>query len=241
MKPEQRRRAKATIDRALENRDSDFRALVYELTVKNEWDIDDPMFLMLLASGEMQILLQQYPAQFEAVMNRVFAQAQAQFRTMLAEVLSAVDANQEGALAVEQRLSEVRQLLETERMAILIEHKALANQARETTAQQVQVLEAKATALTAQGFAVSRKQATEQVKVIAKQLRQVHYWETMFWACSVALMLVALSGLGGWQMRGLADQNSIWGDIQRWNRDGLKACLAVKKTTCNFHIQVPEA
>ena len=116
----------------------------------------------------------------------------------------------------------------------------MATQARETTAQQIKVLDAKAVELTAKGFAVSRKQAAEQVEVMAKQLKQVHYWEAVSWA-SVAASAVFVTGwMGGWFGHGLASQNSIWGDIQRWNRDELKACVEVKQTTCNFHIEVPK-
>ena len=78
------------------------------------------------------------------------------------------------------------------------------------------------------------------VSAIAKQMRQVHYWETVFWACGVAGALVSMSWFGGWQMRGLAEQNSFWGDVERWNKDHVRECIKVKETTCYIHIEVPD-
>ena len=105
---------------------------------------------------------------------------------------------------------------------------------------QIEVLEAKAAQLTAEGFAVSRTQAQELVSIISKQLRQVHYWETVVWACGAAVALGGLSWFGGWQLRGMADRQSLWGDIERWNQPELQACIEAERTTCNFHIEVPD-
>ena len=65
-------KAKVAIDRALEHRNDAFRAKVLEMTLKNQWGVDDPAFLILLSTGEMRVLMEEHPAQFEALMNRVF-------------------------------------------------------------------------------------------------------------------------------------------------------------------------
>ena len=156
-------KAKVAIDRALEHRNDAFRAKVLEMTLKNQWGVDDPAFLILLSTGEMRVLMEEHPAQFEALMNRVFKQAESQFLSIHEKGIAALTSS-------------------------------------ELAAQ-----------LTAEGFAVSRTQATDQVSAIAKQMRQVHYWETIAYACGVAGVLASLSWFGGWQMWGLADQNSFWG------------------------------
>lgn len=235
-----RAKAIAAIDRALEHRDDAFRAKVLDMTLKNRWDVDDPAFLILLSTGEMRVLMEQHPAQFEALMNRVFKQAESQFLSMHQKVMAALSSSELAAQALERRVEEVETLLSQERVKLLSDQQAMSTRIETQALHQIDKLEAKATQLTAEGFAVSRTQAKEQVAAIAKQMRQVHYWETVFWACSAAVALVGISGLGGWQMRGLADQNSFWGDVQRWNRDHVRECIKAKTPTCNIHIEVPK-
>ena len=235
-----RAKAKAAIDRALEHRNDAFRAKVLDMTLKNKWDVDDPAFLILLSTGEMRVLMEQHPAQFEQLMNRVFKQAESQFLSMHEKVMAALSSSELAAQALARRVEEVEQLLSTERSALVTEQQAMVVRLEGATKRQIDVLEAKASQLTAQGFAVSRTQAKDQVTAIAKQMRQVHYWETVFWACSAAVALVSLSGISGWQMRGLADHNSFWGDVQRWNRDHVRECIKAEMNTCNIHIEVPD-
>jgi len=235
-----RAKAKVAIDRALEHRNDAFRAKVLEMTLKNQWDVDDPAFLILLSTGEMRVLMEEHPAQFEALMNRVFKQAESQFLSMHEKGIAALTSSELAAQALARRVEEVKQLLNQERVKLLGNQQALSTRIETATRQQIEVLEAKAAQLTAEGFAVSRTQATDQVSAIAKQMRQVHYWETIAYACGVAGVLVSLSWFGGWQMRGLADQNSFWGDVQRWNKDHVRECIKVKANTCNIHIEVPD-
>ena len=235
-----RAKAKTAIDRALEHRNDGFRAKVLDMTLKNKWDVDDPAFLILLSTGEMRVLMEQHPAQFEQLMNRVFKQAESQFLSMHEKVMAALSSSELAAQALARRVEEVEQLLSTERSALATEQQAMVVRLEGATKRQIEVLEAKASQLTAQGYAVSRTQAKDQVAVISKEMRQVHYWETMFWACGVAGALVSLSWFGGWQMRGLADHNSFWGDVQRWNKDHVRECIKAEMNTCNIHIEVPD-
>ncbi|MEL7315181.1 MAG: DUF6753 family protein [Cyanobacteria bacterium J06559_3] len=235
-----RAKAKAAIDRALEHRNDAFRAKVLDMTLKNKWDVDDPAFLILLSTGEMRVLMEQHPAQFEQLMNRVFKQAKSQFLSMHEKVMAALSSSELAAQALELRVEEVELLLQQEHGKLMTEQQAMVVRLEGATKRQIDVLEAKASQLTAEGFAVSRTQAKDQVAAIAKQMRQVHYWETVFWACGVAGALVSMAWFGGWQMRGLAEHNSFWGDVQRWNKDHVRECIKVKATTCNIHIEVPE-
>ena len=235
-----RAKAKAAIDRALEHRHDGFRAKVLDMTLKNKWDVDDPAFLILLSTGEMRVLMEEHPAQFEQLMNRVFKQAESQFLSMHEKVMAALSSNELAAQALERRVGEVEQLLSTERSALVTEQQAMVVRLEVATKRQVEVLEAKASQLTAQGFAVSRTQAKDQVAAISKEMREVHYWETVFWACTAAMLLVGVSGTSGWLMRGLADHNSFWGDVQRWNKDHVRECIKAEQNTCNIHIEVPD-
>ena len=233
-------KATAAIDRALEHRHDAFRAKVLDLTLKNQWDVDDPAFLIVLSTGEMRVLMDEHPAKFEQLMNRVFKQAESQFLSMQEKVMAVLSSTELAAQALARRVEEVERLLSQAHDRLTTEQQAMMVRLDGATKQQIEVLEAKAVQLSAQGFAASRTQAKDMVSVIAKQMRQVHYWETVFWACGVAGGLVSISWFSGWQMRGLADHNSFWGDVQRWNRDHVRECIKAEQTTCNIHIEVPD-
>lgn len=173
-----RAQAKTAIDRALEHRNDAFRAKVLELTLKNKWDVNDPAFLILLATGEMRVLIEQHPAQFEQLMNRVFKQAESQFLSMHEKVMAALTSNELAAQALARRVEEVEQLMSQERAALMTEQQAMVGQLKGEAKRQIELLEANARKLTAEGFAISRTQAKEQVAVIAQQMRQVHYCNT---------------------------------------------------------------
>ena len=239
-----RAKAKSAIDRALEHRNDAFRAKVLDLTLKNHWDVDDPAFLIVLSTGEMRVLMEEHPEKFEQLMNRVFQQAESQFLSMQEKVMAVLSSTELAAQALERRVEEVERLLSQahDELAdrLTTEQQAMMMRLDGATKRQIEVLEAKAVQLSAQGFAASRTQAKDLVTTIAKQMRQVHYWETVFWACGVAGVLVSMSWFSGWQMRGLADHNSFWGDVQRWNRDHVRECIKAEQTTCNIHIEVPD-
>ena len=95
-------KATAAIDRALDHRDDAFRAKVLDMTLKNQWDVDDPAFLIVLSTGEMRVLMEQFPAEFEALMNRVFQQGEERWKLMNARLCSAVEASEQAALSVGQ-------------------------------------------------------------------------------------------------------------------------------------------
>ncbi|MEL6162017.1 MAG: DUF6753 family protein [Cyanobacteria bacterium J06627_32] len=239
-----RAKAKSAIDRALEHRNDAFRAKVLDLTLKNHWDVDDPAFLIVLSTGEMRVLMEEHPEKFEQLMNRVFRQAESQFLSMQEKVMAVLSSTELAAQALERRVDEVERLLNQahDELAdtLTTEQQAMMVRLDGATKRQIEVLEAKAVQLSAQGFAASRTQAKDLVSAISKQMRQVHYWETVFWACGVAGVLVSLSWFSGWQMRGVADRNSFWSDVQRWNRDHVRECIKAEQTTCNIHIEVPD-
>ena len=150
--------------------------------------------------------MEQHPAQFEQLMNRVFKQAESQFLSMQEKVMAVLSSTELAAQALERRVDEVERWLGQahEELAdkLTTEQQAMMVRLDGATKRQIEVLEAKAGQLSAQGFAASRTQAKDLVTTHSKQMRQVHYWETVFWACGVAGVLVSISWFSGWQMRG---------------------------------------
>ena len=244
-------KATAAIDRALDHRDDAFRAKVLDMALKNQWDVDDPAFLIVLSTGEMRVLMETFPAEFEALMNRVFEQGEARWQLMNARLMTAVEAHEKVALSVGQDIEQVKQVLAFERTKVKTEmavvqgamgHERLemSKALKTAAAQQEEALQAKATVLLAELGKQARAEGKAQVTVLSKQLRRAHFWEVMAYVCAAAIGWSSIAWMGGWMAHAHTQDTDVWSDIERWNGDELRACVEVKQTTCNFHIQVPQ-
>ena len=244
-------KATVAIDRALEHRDDRFRALVLELTLKNKWDVDDPAFLILLSTGEMRVLMEQFPAEFEALMTRVFEQSKQHWNFLGTRLVSAAESNEQVARGVSQSITTLKQALLEERMAAQRQLRTVETALEAERAKMLRVLEAgaqqqekvvraQALELIAELGKQARKEGRAQVNVISKQLRRAHFWEAVAYASLAVMVWGAIAWMGGWMAHAHMQETNIWSDIRRWNGDELKACIDALTTTCNFHIQVPE-
>jgi hypothetical protein len=59
-------KAKSTLDKLLVDRDNEFTAKILKLVVDNQWDVDDPSFVIALATGQLQVLLEDMPKSLES-------------------------------------------------------------------------------------------------------------------------------------------------------------------------------
>ena len=135
--------------------------------------------------------------------------------------------------AVAQERAELQQLLEKERAAMV---EAAQQQAEEQKA----VLEKKASVVLATVVERAQQGMDNQVQRLLKVMRPKHYAEAAFYGFLAVAVVSASSWMMAWRARGLAEQATVWGDIERWNRDHLQACIEAQQTTCNIHIEVPE-
>jgi hypothetical protein len=65
-----------TLDELLVDRSDKFKATVLELALKNKWDDNDPAFTILVATGQMEALLQQYPAEFAVLLTGILEETE---------------------------------------------------------------------------------------------------------------------------------------------------------------------
>jgi hypothetical protein len=63
-------KAKSILDQLLVGRDDTFRAKVLQLVIENNWDVDDPSFIIALATGQLQVILEDVPKSFEATSDK---------------------------------------------------------------------------------------------------------------------------------------------------------------------------
>jgi F0F1-type ATP synthase membrane subunit b/b' len=264
----QQNKAKAmtAIDALLEGKSDAFKAVVWELARQLDWDTDDPGFLMAIATGQLEALMKLFPAQIEAAMANAVKKLEADWHQLQAKLVLSAMKSAQTAQQIDARLVEARallddelakverlmrsertaaqQLMEQERAAVQLlmteERSAMAQQAQDLAEQQKQVIQARTTELISQGVAASLQRSENQVNTIVATVKKRHYTEAVYVACGLAALLMASSWGIGWMSRGITDKNSTWGDIERWNRDDLKACIDAGKPTCNFHIQVPK-
>ncbi|MCC5669848.1 DUF2207 domain-containing protein [Nostoc sp. CHAB 5784] len=57
------------LDLAIRGKDDSFKARVWEIVVQTGLDPDDPAFLMMIATGRLQVLLEDNPKEMEAMFD----------------------------------------------------------------------------------------------------------------------------------------------------------------------------
>lgn len=175
----------------------------------------------------------------------VLEQALAQWQQVLARAQGeARAALEQERQSLSQAQAQVVALLEAERAEVgrlmAAERQAMQKQATAAAEQQKQVMEAYTKELILEVVAEDQQRARAQVKEIVSTVRRKHYVEAGFWAVAAAALMSVSVGTMAWVARGVAEDNSVWGDIERWNGDHLQACIEAQQTTCNFHIEVPD-
>jgi hypothetical protein len=73
---------KTALDTLLSDRSDKFKAEVLELAIKNKWDENDPAFTILIATGQMQVLLKQYPAEFAVLLTGILEETEKKWATI---------------------------------------------------------------------------------------------------------------------------------------------------------------
>ena len=153
--------------------------------------------------------------------------------------------------ALAQERSQVTALLETERQAVaqervalqqLLEQERLAmvEAAQQQAEEQKAVLEKKASVVLATVVERAQQGMDKEVQRLLKVMRPKHYAEAAVYGCLAVALVSSASWMIAWRARGIAEEATVWGDIERWNRDHIQACIEAQQTTCSIHIEVPE-
>lgn len=241
-----REQTKAAIYRALEGEPEDFKNIVLDMAYENNWNPNDPAFLLLTATGQLRALLRLHPDQINQAMAEALEQTRhdwadwhSQTRAIANETRAIAHEAHSTARLVTERLADVVQLLLSEREAVAAlmaqERVALAAQMQQTLLLQEQALDAKTRQVMTEGIVAQQQRVDTQVNNIVESTKTKHYAEATRSICLSALGLIALSFL----LFTLAGRFSTWGQIASWNHDQLKACRAAGKNTCNIHVEPP--
>lgn len=232
-------KAREAIDALLAEKDSDFRAVVFELCHRLDWPDDEPSFLLAIATNQLEALVMQYPERISEAMQLAAKELEQDWQQMQAKLaLSAMKSTQtatrmtntltDAQLIVEQALSRTQTLLEQERSAMVkametehnevcrllsAERKTMAKLAQELAEQQKQVLEAHTKDLIAQAVMAHQERAERQVQQIVKGVRMKHFWETFSVALIAALSIAVVGWTAGWFLG--QQRESTWDAWQR--------------------------
>lgn len=231
---------KAAIDRVLEGRSAEFKAVVQDLAIKNHWDVNDPAFLIVLATGQMEALLKQYPAEIESEMGRALKQAEKRWESLLQGWAMAAAESTGAAKQFTQALSEAKQVAAAEQETIRVQAETQTELFTTVANQQISQLKAETKKLAALAVASAQAQAEKQTRETRRNYRIAYYMEAASFACLGATLMFGTGWMFGWFGRGLSDSKSTWSDIQRWNQEELQACVEAGRNTCNFQVEVPE-
>lgn len=210
----------SALDCLLKGKTTEFQRDLLQLARRANWDENDPGFAVPLATGQIENVLEVYPARIQAAMEEIAKASEMKWERIQAALnVSAVKGTQ-AADRIDGRLAEVKTLLDLEISKVegllqderLAAQKAMAEEreavrqmmaderadmmrtAQMFTEQQKQILIAQTQALVQEGALAAQQQADQQVKQIVNGVRKKHFWETI----SVALLAATSILVVGW-------------------------------------------
>jgi hypothetical protein len=223
----------------LTGRSDTFKAKVLEIVYRHHLDPNDPNFQILIATGQLEVLLEEAPGQFEAVVSRLLEMLR---RSMDAEVkliqqliqserdvlLGAKQLTQEYDLAFEQKLKDIQAAIadhQSTQQKLIEEQKAQ----RETVIQEYK--------------AVLAKEAKELIQLSALELRGSWAMRVALPSAIAFLSLASIGFIGGWSAKSaqIYQQYSpaeleFLGQIWQGNSDRLIQCQRQKKNLCQVQL-----
>ena len=248
-------RERSTLDRLLEGKSDGFRAKVLDVVVRNGWDVNEPSFMILLATGQMQVLLEEFPEQFEALFTRllerqrqVFNEQRQFWKSQGAEIrdyLRGVEATGSQLVAgVSDEVRELRGFAQGQRAQLKQDVQEVLGLANTEKEQLLEEVRSQMKVGQKHYFAAVQAQAKTLVEESGKRWRLEFFREAGVIAGIVGAV-VFLMGLGAGMklhqgfVRG--DEIFQWGQrMWSWNQAQFLECEKQERTTCNFHIVEPD-
>lgn len=208
-------RERSTLDRLLEGRSDGFKVKVLDLVVRNGWDVDEPSFQILLATGQMEVLLSQFPEQFEGLFRQLLELQRQQFAEQkrfleaqqgaIRDYLKGVEATGAQLVAgVKDQVRDLQRFAETQRQQAERSMEEVLTLAQEQEDQQRRLLE-KAMAIGSQKHLIAvADQANTLIETAGDKLKSKHFKELLLPVVTAAMVLTTLGGIMGWTFHRLA-------------------------------------
>jgi len=248
-------RERSTLDRLLEGRSDGFKVKVLDLVVRNGWDVDEPSFQILLATGQLEVLLSQFPEAFESLFRQLLELQRQQFveqkrflenqQAAIQDYLRGVEATGAQLVAgVQEQVGQLKEFAQGRMVQTRLDMREILALSKAEKEQIQKELKAQMQVAERQYFKAVEKQARLMVDEAGKIWR-MEYWRESLILAAMASSLVFIIGLFAGvrinQMYLQADSVYRWGQrMWFWNQAQYLECQKQERTTCNFHIQDPD-
>jgi uncharacterized protein YdiU (UPF0061 family) len=250
------------LNRLLDGRSDAFKAKVLDIVYRHHIDPNDPNFQILIATGQLEVLLQDAPqdleqkfAQLLETLRRLVDAELKSFRQVVTaeqealrqSLLGMKQLTEEQQQAFEHRLQTVQAAISQERSHLIqdavmqtqgLEERAIHQQAehdrqRETAVQQYK--------------AALAQDAQYLIQQAAEELRGTWGLRVALPSAIAAIIIASIGGFAGWSAKSaqvyqhyspaeLAYLDKLW----VWNSDRLLQCQAEKATHCTLQIVPPQ-
>jgi hypothetical protein len=213
----------ALLNTLLAGRSDSFKAKVLEIVYRHHLDPNDPNLQILIATGQLEVLLQEAPEQFEALFAR------------LLETLRRLVESEQSAL--KKQIQGIRQLQDEQQQGFVAKLQAM-QKVLEHTPDQQKLLEQHETII----------QAYQAILADGTEHKRPNTWtikEILLGVIAVTC-IVSISGIGGWfaktaqvyQHYSPAELEYL-AKLWQWNSDRLLKCQATKNPKCTIWIVPP--
>jgi hypothetical protein len=249
------------LNRLLKGRSDTFKAQVLEIVYRHHLDPNDPNFQILIATGQLEVLLQSAPQEFE----RKFAQlletlrrtvdtdlkafqqvVTAEQETLRQSLLGLKQLTEEQQQAFEQALQKIQAAIAEERSQIIqdaVAQKQLLGQ--QVVQQQAEHDRQRETAVQEYKAALA-KEAEHLIQQAAAELQGTWALRVALPSAIAAVIIAGIGGFAGWSAKSaqvyqhyspaeLAYLEQVW----VWNSDRLLKCQQERATQCKLWIVPP--
>jgi hypothetical protein len=236
------------LEQVLEGRSEGFKAKVLKLVLRYHWDVNDPNFLILVATGQMEVLLDRFPDQVEQIFDQAILRLEQQ-RSALTELIQGAEFSSANRTAgfVEQ-VTALEKLLVAERQRSAADAQELLKLSEQEKQQMVAELTQRVKQLSLESQRVTEQKARQLVESTGDAFRRRYYLESMAWVFLSALAILIM-GVGlGWMMRdrdfqAFKNSPNVWfgQKLVEWNGQQIKDCQESDRKRCELQIEKPEA
>ncbi|MBD2091834.1 hypothetical protein H6F67_18485 [Microcoleus sp. FACHB-1515] len=249
---------KTLLDMALEGKSDTFKVKVFEIVRKFRLDATDPSFLLLISTGQLQALLEEFPDAFEALFMRLLEKMQQKYQQMVdglqAEIKTVKDiaegvqtTNEELAEDLKTAIEDLRQFSKDHEQATIERVEqivTLAKAQREALTREVKQREEEERKKRGEAYREAlQKSAKTLITEAGAALKSKHVRELIL---PLVLGALVFTGLGGWVGRTIG-QNQLrseygyqWAmEHYRVNYRFIQECEKQRRTTCNVNTIAP--
>ena len=214
----------ALLNTLLAGRSDSFRAKVLEIVYRHHLDPNDPNLQILIATGQLEVLLQDAPEQFESL-----------FARLLETLRRLVDSEHS---ALKQQMQGVRQLQDEQQQAFVVNFQALQKVLEQLEQQQAEH--------DRQCESITQEYKTTLADLAIQKPHDLWTTKRLLLGAIAATFIASIGGISGWSAKTaqiyqhyspaeLEYLSKLW----QWNSDRLLKCQTTQNPKCTIWIVPP--